>query len=195
MPNITKHYSEEERESDRCEDSRIYLAVSRHTVSVCNLLGDVCVAVRIEGGWRLSGLYLLELWSGQYSVYSLEKDFLFCAREVQISNYEVLPELHLIEGLVDESFFPKESPPSLYVVPTLEGIKEIGHFPLVELKQVHYLVVLLCSSPQLELRLVLLPEEEEGSTECLHYSCYLFLKHSCIRVGIDQNHHLTSEVP
>ncbi len=97
MPNIAEHHSKEEREGDCCEDRRVDLSVSGHTIGVCDLLSNGSVAVSVEGSGRLCGLYFLQLWSGHYSVYSLHEDFLLRPWKIQICDNEVLSQLHLIQ--------------------------------------------------------------------------------------------------
>lgn len=69
------------------------------------------------------------------------------------------------------------------------------HFSLVELQQIHDLVVLPRPSFELLVGLVALPEVEERGAEGLHDPCYLFLEDSSARVGVDKDDDFASEVP
>lgn len=77
---------------------------------------------------------------------------------------------------------------------TPQRVQQKPHFPLVQLQQIHDLVVLPCSSLKLLVGLVALPEVEERGAEGFHDPRYFFLKDAGAGVGVDKNDDLASEV-
>lgn len=62
MADITEHDSEEEGESDCCEDSRVDLFIPWDTIGICDFLSDDGIAVGIESsGWFIK-TKLLYFW-------------------------------------------------------------------------------------------------------------------------------------
>lgn len=79
-------------------------------------------------------------------------------------------------------------------MPTPQRVQQKSHFSLVQLQQIHDLVVLLSSSSQFLVGLVALPEVEERGAEGFHDPRNFFLKDASAGVGVDKNDDLASEV-
>jgi hypothetical protein len=82
----------------------------------------------------------------------------------------MLPQLHLVEGLVYQSLLPEERSPGLNIVSSSEGSEQVVHFLLVELEKTQYLFILFSASPQFLPGLVSLLELMEAATKGLHHS-------------------------
>lgn len=106
VADITEHDTEEEGESDGGEDRRVDLLVAGSAVGVGDFLRDHGVAVGVEGSWRLCALEFLHLRGGHDGVDAAYQNFLLHARQVEIRDYEMLTQLHLVQRLVYQSLLP-----------------------------------------------------------------------------------------
>ena len=141
MADVPKHHSEEKGESHCREDGRVDLLVARNTIGVSDLLGDQGIAVGVEGCWRLRQAELLNFWGGSDHLYPLDEVELLADGEVDVSYYEVLPQKHLVETVIDEFLLPEVSPPGLEGVPVGDRVKILSELPLVQLEKVVDFVV------------------------------------------------------
>ena len=82
----------------------------------------------------------------------------------------MLPQLHLVEGLVYQPLLPEERSPGLNIVSSSEGSEQVVHFLLVELEKTQYLFILFSASPQLLSGLVSFLELMQAATKGLHHS-------------------------
>lgn len=170
MPHVSEHHSEEERESNCGENSRVDLLVARNTVRVSDFLGDHRVAVCVEGCRGLGGCQFLNLRGRSDSVDPVEEVLPLALGQVHVSHKEVLLHDHLVQSLVDESFLPKIRPPCLQTVPIGNHFQILFHFAFIELDEIVHFLELVATSTHLGSRLLPLLELEKRCGKCLHDS-------------------------
>ena len=154
VSDVTEHHSKEEGESDCSEDTRVKLLVARHSIGVNDHLRNNCVTVGVESSWRLDYLQLLYLWRRCNALYIDCQLLLLSAGQIYVSNQEMVPQLHLVETLINKLLLPKESTPSLNTVPMSQCFQQLCHSLLIKILELKGLFILVYAPPHLLLTLL-----------------------------------------
>lgn len=67
---------------------------------------------------------------------------------IELTKHDLIPELELIERLIDDPLLPQENPPAFQVPDTFDLIQKSSHFLLIHINKVNDLIVLLSESLQ-----------------------------------------------
>ena len=112
MCNISKHYSEKERKCDSCENTWVYLSISRNSISVRDHLGRSNITIYCKRSWWIIDWYFMNCWCWNYFAYLKGNSFDLFFWYIRIGDVKLLSSIKFIETLIKSLFFPKKNSPS-----------------------------------------------------------------------------------
>lgn len=143
VSDVSEHHTEEKGESYSCENWRVDLLITRYTISVGDLLGNNCITIGVKGSWRVANLNLMQRRCRYHLHQTSPKHFQLFLRHIQLSINNLLPELKLIQRLIDHPLFPQENPPAFQIPNVLNLMQEPLHFLLIHPDIINHFVILL----------------------------------------------------
>lgn len=153
--NVPEHDPKEEGECHCSHDRRVDLLVTRNAVRVRDLLGHHCVAVGIEGSRWVTELDLVQGRRRHHLSQASAQHLYLLLRHVQLPTDDLLPQLELIQSLIDNFLLPQEDPPALQVPYVLNLMQEHLHLLLIQLNIINDLIELFLKLFQAESNVVL----------------------------------------
>jgi len=112
MCNISKHYSKKERKCDSCENTWVYLLISRNSICICDHLRRSNITICSKCSWRIIDWDFMYRWRWNYFTDFKGNSFDLFFWYIRVGYVKLLSSIKFVETLIKSLFFPKKNSPS-----------------------------------------------------------------------------------